>query len=163
MVTRPAGLAGLAVSLFHARRTPAAVASHSRCLAAAALPVWAFSDGHPHRVRYMVPLVAACAALAGIAIGALPSRLRSLGAVGLAAIVLISSPPLAATAPMVKEAQWETPYRLARRDVTKALIEIYDGGPILASLGSLGHYAQEASHAGFDIADFLHEGNGDLG
>ena len=111
----------------------------------------------------MVPLVAGCAALAGLAIGALPSRLRAVGAIGLAAAVLVASPPLSASsAPMVKEAQWETPYRLARRDVTAALVEMYDGGPILASLGSLGHYTQEASHAGFNIADFLHEGNGDL-
>jgi hypothetical protein len=29
-------------------------------------------------------------------------------------------------------------------------------------MGSLGHYMQEASSAGFDIADFVHEGNGDL-
>jgi hypothetical protein len=32
----------------------------------------------------------------------------------------------------------------------------------MASMGSLGHYMQEASRAGFDIRDFLHEGNGDI-
>jgi len=32
----------------------------------------------------------------------------------------------------------------------------------MASMGSLGHYMQEASHQGFAIRDFLHEGNGDI-
>jgi hypothetical protein len=32
----------------------------------------------------------------------------------------------------------------------------------MASMGSLGHYMQEASHEGFAIRDFLHEGNGDI-
>ena len=32
----------------------------------------------------------------------------------------------------------------------------------MASMGSLGHYMQEASRSGFAIRDFLHEGNGDI-
>ena len=32
----------------------------------------------------------------------------------------------------------------------------------MASMGSLGHYMQETSRAGFAIRDFLHEGNGDI-
>jgi hypothetical protein len=32
----------------------------------------------------------------------------------------------------------------------------------MASMGSLGHYMQEASRAGFFVRDFLHEGNGDI-
>ena len=32
----------------------------------------------------------------------------------------------------------------------------------MASMGSLGHYMQEASRAGFALRDFLHEGNGDI-
>ena len=32
----------------------------------------------------------------------------------------------------------------------------------MASMGSLGHYMQEASRAGFQLRDFLHEGNGDI-
>jgi hypothetical protein len=65
-------------------------------------------------------------------------------------------------AAMVLEAQWETPYRLQREAVTDYLRREWDGTPILASMGSLGHYMQESSHAGFAIADFVHEGNGDL-
>ena len=32
----------------------------------------------------------------------------------------------------------------------------------MASMGSLGHYMQEAATDGFAIRDFLHEGNGDI-
>src|SRR4029079_5736250 len=39
--------------------------------ATAALPFSAFVDGHPFRIRYMSPLVAACALFSGLAIGLL--------------------------------------------------------------------------------------------
>src|SRR5262249_19861191 len=71
-------------------------------------------------------------------------------------------PPFSRDAPMLREAQWETPFRLARRAVTAELARIYDGTPILASMGSLGHYMQESSSIGLEIRNFLHEGNGDL-
>ena len=32
----------------------------------------------------------------------------------------------------------------------------------MASMGSLGHYMQELSGSGLRLADFLHEGNGDI-
>ena len=32
----------------------------------------------------------------------------------------------------------------------------------MASMGSLGHYMQETSRDGFNLRDFLHEGNGDI-
>jgi hypothetical protein len=84
------------------------------------------------------------------------------GAVVLVALVCWQRPPIDAHAPMVLEAQWETPFRLQRQAVTRYLLSAYDGTPILASMGSLGHYMQETSHAGFPLATFLHEGNGDL-
>ena len=37
--------------------------------AAAALPIVAFYQGHPYRIRYMIPEVAACAVFAGLAVG----------------------------------------------------------------------------------------------
>ena len=37
-----------------------------------------------------------------------------------------------------------------------------DGTTIMASMGSLAHYMQELSHAGFDLDDFLHEGSGPI-
>jgi hypothetical protein len=63
---------------------------------------------------------------------------------------------------MVLEAQWETPFRLERESVTRVLVAQHDGTPILASMGSLGHYMQETSAAGLPLSTFLHEGNGHL-
>ena len=53
---------------------------------------------------------------------------------------------------------------LAReRDGTGEVLRArYDGTPILASMGSLGHYMQESSAVGLHLRNFLHEGNGDL-
>jgi hypothetical protein len=123
----------------------------------------------------MVPLVVGGGVLAGVAIGTLrvaaawpggrltaTRGLRAVAALGLLIAVLLTRPPLSSEAPMVREAQWETPFRVARRDVTETLRRIYDGTPILASMGSLGHYMQEASTAGLHIRNFVHEGNGDL-
>jgi hypothetical protein len=154
-------LAGVVVSLWKARRSSAALLPLA-LVAAALLPMFAFYQGHPHRVRYMVPLVAAAGALAGLAFAAIPARLRSVAGIALFAVVLADRVPWSPEAPMVKEAQWETPYRLARQHVTAVLRDVHGGDPILASMGSLGHYMQESARAGFDLADFLHEGNGDL-
>jgi len=43
-------------------------------LAAAALPAYAFYEAHPFRIRYMVPVVTACALFCGVAVGALSGR-----------------------------------------------------------------------------------------
>jgi hypothetical protein len=131
-------------------------------VATAALPFYAFYEGHPLRVRYMIPIVAVCGLLAASAIARLPRRLQAVIAAAFVAIVCWQRPPLDAHAPMVLEAQWETPFRLQRQAVTRYLSGVYDGTPILASMGSLGHYMQETSRAGFPLASFLHEGNGDL-
>jgi len=67
---------------------------------------------------------------------------------------------------MVVEAQWDRPNLSERARVTACLgapgSRDESGAKIMASMGSLGHYMQEASRAGFRIRDFLHEGNGDL-
>ena len=70
--------------------------------------------------------------------------------------------PLDAAAPMVVEAQWDRPNAPLRAQVTACLAQPLRGEKIMASMGSLGHYMQEASRAGFAIRDFLHEGNGDI-
>jgi hypothetical protein len=49
-----------------------------------------------------------------------------------------------------------------RASVTACLGLPSDDEKIMASMGSLGHYMQETSRAGFAIRDFLHEGNGDI-
>ena len=63
---------------------------------------------------------------------------------------------------MVREAQWDVAHSRGRSAVTAYLTREWDGQPIMASMGSLAHYMQETSRAGFRIKDYLHEGNGDL-
>ena len=168
-----AALATAAVLLVRAsaRRSDAALVVPLALLAAAALPFYAFVSGHPYRIRYMVPLVAACAAMAGIGAGMVAAaavrrpkdpRLRGAGALTATTLViaaLVESPPWSQQAPLLLEAQWDLPNRAGRRAVTACLAR-GGRGRILASMGSLAHYMQELSHEGFDIADFIHEGNG---
>ncbi|MDO8833973.1 MAG: hypothetical protein Q7V01_00175, partial [Vicinamibacterales bacterium] len=79
-----------------------------------------------------------------------------------AAALLLNTRPLVPAAPMVVEAQWDRPNRLARQAVTEHLVRHWDQGLVLASMGSLAHYMQELSSAGFALRDFLHEGNGEI-
>jgi hypothetical protein len=130
-------------------------------LATAAVPWLAFLKGHPYRIRYMVPLMAAEAIGAGFAAG-FSRRGRRSAVVALVAIVCLELRPLDARAPMVVEAQWDRPNVAVRQRVTDCLRTGYGGETIMASMGSLGHYMQELSRAGFDVKDFLHEGNGDI-
>src|SRR5205814_4661728 len=65
-------------------------------------------------------------------------------------------------APMVAEALWDRPNLSERARVTACIGRLEPGAKIMASMGSLGHYMQDASRAGFAIRDFLHEGNGDI-
>jgi hypothetical protein len=133
-------------------------------LAAAALPWYAFVQGHPYRVRYMVVHVVSFALVSGGAIGLLRNRrLAGIAAGLLVAATFLVRPPLDGTAAMVREAQWDRPNAAARSaGVTTYLRQHWDGQPIMASMGSLGHYMQELSEADIFIRDFLHEGNGEL-
>lgn len=140
------------------RKQEAALLVPVTLFAAAVLPIYAFYSGHPYRIRYMVPLVAACALFGGLAV---PRRGRAAAAVAVALVAsaVIESPPWDPKAPMVVEAQWDRPASLARATVTDCLARDYRGDKILASMGSLAHYMQELSLKGFAIADFVHEGN----
>jgi hypothetical protein len=153
--------AGLMVALFMAKRRPAALLPLALGCAIG-LPLMAFYQGHPFRIRYLVPMIVAASALAALAIGALPRRAQMLVAVLFVGCVWWNRPPLDRGAPMIIEAQRESPMRAGREAVTTQLLRRGDHSPILASMGSLGHYMQETAHAGFDLRDFLHEGNGDL-
>jgi hypothetical protein len=129
----------------------------------AAIPWTAFLKGHPFRIRYMVPLMAVEAIGAGFAAGVLPGRrIRAACVVALLAVVAYELQPLDTAAPMVVEAQWDRPNTPVRARVTSCLGAPAPGVKIMASMGSLGHYMQEASRSGFAIRDFLHEGNGDI-
>ena len=132
--------------------------------AAAALPAYAFFEAHPFRIRYMVPVVTACALFCGIAIGRSKRNGPTawlLGA-GLIASAVIESPLWNRQSPLIVEAQLDAANSGARQQVTACLAPAYHGEKVLASMGSLAHYMQELSRQGFAIADFIHEGNGAL-
>jgi hypothetical protein len=128
----------------------------------AALPWYAFFSGHPFRYRYMVPLVPALAVYAGCALGLVPARARTLAFALLAGAIMVQARPISLLAPMVQEAQLDRERGVQRRQVTAYLVQHRGTGKVLASFGSLSHYVQELSHAGFALRDFVHEGNGDL-
>ncbi len=130
--------------------------------AAAALPWYAYLAGHPFRVRYGVPLVVACAALAGTGIGLLPRTLRAGAAVAAVVAALWQVSPLDRSAPVVAESQRDAQNLIGRRAVTAYLVAHHDGRPIMMSMGSLAHYMHDLSLEGFEIHDFLHEGNGEV-
>jgi hypothetical protein len=154
------GLAALLFgSLLDRQRAQAAIAL--ALLATAALPWAAFVRGHPYRIRYMVPLIAAEALGVGAAAGLL-KRARPAVATALVLLAAFEQGPLNRGAPMVVEAQWDRPNVDVRQNVTDCLRARYAGDTIMASMGSLGHYMQELSRAGLGIRDFLHEGNGDI-
>jgi hypothetical protein len=145
------------------RRVDAPLLIPLALFAPAVLPFYAFVSGHPFRIRYMIPLVAACAVFTALSVGLLRGAIvRGLLAVGLVATLVIESPLWDGNAPLVVEAQVDVPVSLNRRAVTECFAGEYRGDKILASMGSLAHYMQELSHAGFDIADFIHEGNGSI-
>jgi hypothetical protein len=128
--------------------------------ATAALPWLAFIAGHPFRIRYMVPLLVLEAIGAGIAAGLAP-RARAAAVALLLAIIAVELRPLHPAAPMVVEAQWDSPNVPFREQVTACMGPL-SGEKIMASMGSLAHYMQETSRAGLRLRDFLHEGNGDI-
>lgn len=131
-------------------------------VAMAALPFLAFHAGHPLRIRYMTPLVASAALFTGFAVGLAPAVAR-LAMVAVAALLIVPDlQPFDHASPMIVEARREEPQQLARRAVTAALEQTWDGSPILMSMGSLAHYMHDLGRERFDIGDFLHEGNGDM-
>ena len=130
--------------------------------AAAALPWVAFLEGHPFRIRYMVPLLAAQA----IGVGAAAGRWRQAAPVAAARADDRRRPRARAAGRARADGRRSAVgsaerrgaaagHRLPRRASTTATT-------IMASMGSLGHYMQELSRRGFAIRDFLHEGNGDI-
>ena len=139
--------------------------AHTVMLAAlmttAAIPFAAFYKGHPFRIRYMVPLIAMEAVGCGIAAGLL-RRFRMPASALVVVVAVTTLRPLDASAPMALEAQWDRPNLPVRSAVTRCIGRPQPGAKIMASMGSLGHYMQEASEDGFQLRDFLHEGNGDI-
>ena len=71
------------------------------------LPFYAFVSGHPFRIRYMVPLVAACALFAVLGVGHRRGRGAAQRPAGrlLVGALAIESPLWDGTAPLLVEAQ----------------------------------------------------------
>ena len=156
-----AGAALVATTLVR-RRAPHSLLLLLALAAAAALPMYAYLKGHPFRIRYDLPLVIAAASLAAGGIAVLHPWTRIPAAVLALVATLSQSSPLDRTAPLVQESQREMSAMAGRRAVTAYLREHYDGATIMMSMGSLAHYMHDLSNAGFDITDFLHEGNGEI-
>jgi hypothetical protein len=154
------GSAGaIALLVVGLRRKPrASVLVVLALFAVAALPWYAFFEGHPFRIRYMVPLLPALAVAAGSLVG-LAGRARWAAAAVVLALVAWQVRPFDPRAPMVVEAQWDRPNTLERQKVTAYLAHHRHGEKVLVSFGSLSHYVQELSKAGFRVRDFIHEGN----
>jgi hypothetical protein len=153
--------AGLALALVVGLLRRPALLFALALVTTAATPLAAFYEGHPFRIRYMVPLLAAQAVGVGLAAGVV-RRLGPVVSAAIAVLAIATLRPLDRTAPMVVEAQWDRPNTPVRAQVTACLDTPLAGGKIMASMGSLGHYMQEASISGLELRDFLHEGNGDI-
>ena len=82
------------------------------------------------------------------------------GAVAAASVVVREATPLDRNAPLVRESQREAAAHGGAPRGHRVSSEHYDGTTIMMSMGSLGHYMHDLSSIGFDIKDFLHEGNG---
>jgi hypothetical protein len=153
--------AAVVVVLSLARRERAPMMVPLALFGAAALPVSAYLAGHPFRIRYEIPLVVASAVVIGLAVGQLRDWAKPVALV-VFLFVYLERPPFDPRAPMLAEAQLDRVNSEGRSRVTSCLRRQYNGGTIMASMGSLGHYMQELSTAGFGIRDFLHEGNGPI-
>ncbi len=154
--------AALVVLAFVRSARTASLATVLALTAAAALPWYAYVNGHPLRIRYSLPLVFAASALCGAGIALLARQVRGPAAALLVLSVLLHQSPLDSRAPMVLEAQRDNANRAGRTAVTSYLVTHYDGGVIMMSMGSLAHYMHDLSAHGFGVRSFLHEGNGDL-
>lgn len=132
-------------------------------LAASALLPWiAYYQGHPVRIRYDVPLVAAAAAIIGAVVGRLPRAIAAAAGVIVVALAVWQAPPFASSAPVLVESQRVASEDTGRQPVSKYLSAHWDGQPIMMSMGSLAQYMHDLSANGFNVRDFLHEGNGEL-
>ncbi|MEW5984833.1 MAG: hypothetical protein AB1806_20970 [Acidobacteriota bacterium] len=128
-------------------------------VAAAALPWYAFYAGHPFRFRYMVALVPALALGLGILVG-LSGRRQTIVAPLVFGTVLFGPLPFVGDSPVLVESRLDERHRAGRGAITAYLDRHWDGEPVLASMGALAHYMQDLAGIGFNIRDFVHEGNG---
>ena len=116
--------------------------------ATASVPWLAFIEGHPFRIRYMVPLIVIEAIGVGYVVGMAGRVLRRITTISalivvMCALLAYELRPLDLTAPMVVEAQWDRPNVPVREQVTACL-----GRP----------QARREDHGQHGIARTLHAG-----
>ncbi len=150
------------IATFVLSRARASIVLPLALAASALLPWYAYFEGHPFRVRYGIPLIVACAALTATGIGLLPRLLRPLASLAVVGATLWHVSPLDRSALMIVESQRDAQNMIGRRTVTDYLVSHWDHRPIMMSMGSLAHYMHDLSREGFNIHDFLHEGNGEI-
>jgi hypothetical protein len=156
-----AGAALVAIAFLRSA-TRASLALAIAMAAAAVLPWYAYVEGHPVRVRYAVPLVAAGAIVSAAGVGVLWRPLRPIVAILLVAFAIREAPPFDRGAPVIVESRRDAANMEGRRAVTAYLRAHHDGTPIMISMGSLAHYMHDLAREGFAIRDFLHEGTGEV-
>jgi hypothetical protein len=131
-------------------------------IGAAIVPWYAFYQGHPFRIRYGLPLVAACSAITAVGMSTLWRPLRMLAALAIVGWITLQSSAFDARAPMITEAQRDATNRIGRQAVTAYLRAHWDGTTIMMSMGSLAHYMHDLTELNLEIHDFLQEGNEQL-
>jgi hypothetical protein len=131
-------------------------------IGAAIVPWYAFYQGHPFRIRYGLPLVAACSAITAVGMSTLWRPLRIVAALGIVGWITLQSSAFDARAPMITEAQRDATNRIGRQAVTAYLRAHWDGTTIMMSMGSLAHYMHDLTELNLEIHDFLQEGNEQL-
>jgi hypothetical protein len=131
-------------------------------IGAAIVPWYAFYQGHPFRIRYGLPLVAACSAITAVGMSTLWRPLRMFAALGIVGWITLQSSAFDARAPMITEAQRDATNRIGRQAVTAYLRAHWDGTTIMMSMGSLAHYMHDLTELNLEIHDFLQEGNEQL-
>ena len=164
-VTVGLGVAGLAVLAWTIvrDRTQRALLVTLALAGCATLPIYAFYNGHPFRVRYMVVLTMMLAAASGLGTGLLPRLFQIPAAILIVIAASVKTPPWSTQAPMVLEAQWDRPHSVGRQTIRACLArDRHEGEPILASMGSLAHFMQETSADGIHLRDYIHEGIGQI-
>jgi hypothetical protein len=156
-----AGAALVAIAVARSRRRAPLVLVFA--LAAAAMVPWyAFYQGHPFRIRYGLPLVAACSVITAAGIGTLRKPLRMIASLVVVVWVALQSTTFDAKAPMIIEAQRDAANRIGRQAVTEYLRAHWDGTTIMMSMGSLAHYMHDLTELNLNVHDFLQEGNEQL-
>jgi hypothetical protein len=133
-------------------RTSALAGLAAAGLAPAAVTFIAYFSGHPPKARYPLLLVVGIALLVALA-----TRSRRWAQAAALAVALSQGPAVPRPLPILSEATRDRQAVAERTPVVDALREAYQGGRILASMGSLAPVLFELR---LPLREIVHEGNG---